>query len=119
MFKVTKKKVAALAVATGAVLATGVAYSFWTANGGGSGTATIGSDSGITISPVEFGHYEGTGEDETFVAETLYPGHDVTVTYTVNNTSTNTAVKVGSVVADTDGPGTTVWTHGISGLPEG
>ena len=115
MFKVTKKKVAAVAVAASAVFATGVAYSFWTAGGGGSGTATIGHDSGVTINPVKFGHVDG----EDFVDETLYPGHDVTVTFTINNSSADTDVKVGKVIADTTGDDDGDWVNGISGLPDG
>ncbi len=87
--------VAALAVA-------GLAAAYFTSGGTGSGTATVGSDSGVTISPVTFDN-------------TIYPGVSTTVHFTVNNASGKTAAKVGKVVADTSGGNT----NGISGLPQG
>jgi hypothetical protein len=87
--------VAVLAVA-------GVALAFFTSSGTGSGTASVGTDAGVTIDPVT-------------IAGTLYPnGPAATVDFTINNTSTDTSVHVGKVVADTS-----AGTHGITGLPAG
>lgn len=44
MFKLTKKKVAAGALAAGLVAMTGVGYAYWTSDGTGTGTATTGTD---------------------------------------------------------------------------
>ncbi len=86
--------VLAIAVSVGAI-------AYWTASGTGSGTASVGTDAGVTISPVTF-----TG--------TLYPGGSVTVNFTVNNSSASAPVQIDKVVADT-GAGT----NGITGLPAG
>ena len=95
-----KKRTAVATLIVAAVAAVG--YAYWTADGTGSGTATVGTDSGVTISNVSFGG-------------TLYPDVSRSVSFDVNNTSSNTKVKVGQVVADTSfGSGT-----GITGLPVG
>ena len=95
-----KKRTAIATLMVAAVAAVG--YAYWTANGTGSGTATVGTDSGVTISNMSFGG-------------TLYPDVSRSVSFRVNNTSSNTKVKVGTVVADTSfGSGT-----GITGLPVG
>lgn len=85
----------------GILALSGVAVAFWTANGTGSGSATIGADSGVTIDPVS-------------LAGTLYPGGSVAVSFKVTNDSSSTAIRIGKVVADT-GTGT----NGITGLPTG
>ncbi len=82
-----------------AVSAAAVAY--WTASGTGSGTASVGTDAGVTISPVTF-------------SGTLYPGGSVTVNFTVNNSSASAPVQVDKVVANT-----AAGTNGMSSLPAG
>jgi hypothetical protein len=44
MFKLTKKKVAAGALAAGLVAMTGVGYAYWTSDGNGTGSVTTGTD---------------------------------------------------------------------------
>ena len=44
MFKLTKKKVAAGVAAAALVAMTGVGYAYWTSDGNGSGSATVGTD---------------------------------------------------------------------------
>lgn len=73
--------VAALIVAGGAI-------AFWTASGTGSGNATVGTDSGLTLSAVTFGG-------------PLYPGGKTAVNFTITNPSANTPVTVTQVAADT------------------
>jgi len=77
------------------------AFAYWTASGTGSGTASVGTDSGVAIQNVAF-------------SGSLYPGGAVTVTFDIHNGSANAPVKVGNVVAD-EGAGT----HGITGLTGG
>ncbi len=86
--------VAALVVAGGAI-------AFWTSTGTGSGTASVGTDSGLPISAVTFGN-------------TLYPGGKTPVSFTITNSSANSAITVAQVVADTS-----FGTNGITGLPGG
>lgn len=101
MFRLTKKRLAGV-VGVIAALAIGVsAYAYFTSNGTGSGGATVGSDSAVTIDPVT-------------TVGTLYPGHDVTVNFTVNNLSSDTSVRVDKVIADD-----AAFTNGIEGLPTG
>lgn len=73
--------VAALIVAGGAI-------AFWTSSGTGSGNATVGTDSGLPISAVSFGN-------------TLYPGGKTPVTFTITNSSANSAITFTQVAADT------------------
>ncbi len=87
--------VAALVVAGGAI-------AYWTASGTGSGTASVGTDSGLPISAVTFGN-------------SLYPGGKSPVSFTLTNPSTTAAVTVSSVAADTAFGGGT----GVTGLPGG
>ena len=68
-------------------LATFGAYAYWTASGTGSGTATVGTDSGVRIVVDNIG-------------AALYPGGSATVTFHVHNDSTTTAVTVAKVVQD-------------------
>lgn len=101
MRKLMRKRIL-VPVATIAVLAiAGVALAYFTSSGTGSGTASVGTDAGVTISPVTIG-------------TTLYPGGSSTVSFTVNNTSSDASAKVDKVVADT-----TAGTNGITGLPAG
>ena len=53
MFKVTKKKMAAVAVASAALIGGTAAYAFWTSTGSGTGTATVGTsaDWNVTTAP--------------------------------------------------------------------
>jgi hypothetical protein len=69
----TKKKIMLpVALAVAAVAAVG-AWAFFTANGSGSGTATVGTSSNLTL------HGSTTG--------TLYPGTTVSISFTVDNPS--------------------------------
>lgn len=79
-----------------AALAAFGAYAYWTASGTGSGTASVGTDSGVTIVVTNTG-------------AALYPGGSATVTFHVHNNSTSSSVMVGKVVQD--GP--------VTGLPVG
>jgi len=72
------------------------AYAYWTASGTGAGTATVGTDSGVTIAVTNTG-------------AALYPGGSATITFHVQNDSSSSAVTVGKVVQD--GP--------VTGLPVG
>ena len=72
------------------------AYAYWTASGTGAGTATVGTDSGVTIVVTNTG-------------AALYPGGSATITFHVQNDSSSSAVTVGKVVQD--GP--------VTGLPVG
>ena len=84
-----------------AIVVAGAAIAFWTSSGTGSGTATVGTDSGLPISAVTFGN-------------TLYPGGKSPVSFTITNSSANSAITVAQVVADTS-----FGTNGITGLPGG
>lgn len=90
MFKITKKKVAALAVACGLVVSTGIAYAYFTTTGSGTGTASTGESSELTL--------HGTADD------TLYPGTNSPVHFTVDNDSPGhqyiTTIKLDSVDVD-------------------
>jgi hypothetical protein len=84
-----------------AVVVSAVAIAYWTSSGGGSGTASVGTDNGVTIGNFAFGG-------------ALYPGHNTGVTFDIVNSSSTSKAKVGKVVADTAaGP------NGITGLPSG
>jgi hypothetical protein len=82
-----KKLVGAISVVAVLALA-GAALAFWSASGVGSGNASTGTDSGVTI-------------DNTAFSGTIYPGTAVGVAFDVTNPSLNTAVNVYKVVADT------------------
>lgn len=101
-FKFTKKRALIALAVVGVLAVTGAALAYFTSSGSGSGSASVGSDAGVTIDPVTFD-------------DTLYPGGSTTVHFTVNNSSTTSSAKVGQVVADTSGGNT----NGISGLPAG
>lgn len=83
----TGKKAMALGVVAALAVAVG-AYAYWTANGTGSGTASVGTDSGVTIENVS-------------ISGNLYPGHDLAVSGDVLNNSAQTPAQVDKVVADT------------------
>ena len=102
MKNLKQKKVLVPMLALLAIAISGAAIAYWTTSGTGSGTASVGTDSGVTIDPVSF-----TG--------TLYPGGSVPVDFTITNDSANTAVQIHKVIADTSGGNT----NGISGLPVG
>ena|SRR2546423_5868460 len=100
------KKLAALAVGTIATVAVaGGAFAYWTTSGIGSGAATVGTDTHVSIDSVGF-----TGN--------LYPGSSVPVDFIITNHMPTTAASVGQVVAD-EGvvtAGVPAWPHGISGV---
>lgn len=88
MRKLMRKRILVPVAAIAALALAGIAFAYFTASGTGSGTATVGSAAGVTITGVSFD-------------STLYPGGSTTVRFTINNTSRDTAVQVGKVVADT------------------
>src|SRR4051794_33657469 len=69
VFKITKKKVAAFAVAGGMVAMTGVGYAFFTSSGSGSGTATVGTDTAweVTTDAATGGALTPNGPTDTVV----------------------------------------------------
>ena len=73
MSSFTKKRFAGALGAVVAIAAVGVAVAYFTTNGSGSGNATVGSSSALTLN--------GTS------ASTLYPGTTSGVTFTVDNPS--------------------------------
>ena len=101
MQKLMRKRILVPVVAIAAIAVAGIAVAYFTASGTGSGTATVGSAAGVTITGVTFD-------------STLYPGGATTVRFTINNSSSDTAVQVDKVVADTS-----AGTNGVTGLPRG
>jgi|SRR5215212_2597848 len=101
MRNLMRKRILVPVVALAAIAVAGIAVAYFTASGTGSGTASVGAASGITITDVSFD-------------STLYPGGETVVRFTINNSSADTAVTVDQVVADTDRG-----TNGITGLPIG
>ncbi|MGH3053587.1 MAG: hypothetical protein ACRDL7_01250, partial [Gaiellaceae bacterium] len=73
MRHVTKKKIAVLAALLIAAVAAIGAYAYFTANGSGSATATVGTSSTVTL------HGSTTGN--------LYPGSTVSISFTLDNPS--------------------------------
>src|SRR5579875_2924658 len=71
--RLSKKHIAVLTTAA-VIGVAGAAFAYFTSTGTGSGTATVGSASNLTVT--------GTA------ASTLYPGTSSTVNFTVNNPST-------------------------------
>lgn len=98
MRKLMRKRILVPVAAVAAIAVAGIAVAYFTASGTGSGTATVGSAAGVTITNVS-------------VDSTLYPGGSSTVRFTINNSSSDTAVSVDKVVADTS-----AGTNGITGL---
>ena len=84
MFKITKKKVAGLAVASAVLIGGSAAYAYWTSTGTGSGSASAGSSSGLDIT--QNGSVTGLTPN----------GTAQTISYTVTN-STSGAEYVGKV----------------------
>jgi hypothetical protein len=74
-------------VAVVAAMASIGAYAYWTANGTGSGSATVGTDAGVSITNVAF-------------SGSLYPGGSVDVSFDIVNNSANTSVNVHKVITD-------------------
>ncbi|HET6448392.1 MAG TPA: hypothetical protein VFG31_04715 [Conexibacter sp.] len=101
MRKLMRKRILVPVVALAALAVAGLAVAYFTASGTGSGTASVGTVSDVTITGVSFD-------------STLYPGGETVVRFTLNNTSTDAAVNVDKVVADTSRG-----TNGITGLPAG
>ncbi len=99
MRKLMRKRILVPVAAIAALAIAGIAVAYFTASGTGSGTASVGTAAGVTITGVSFDN-------------ALYPGGSTTVRFTINNTSSNTAVSVDKVVADT-----TYGTTGVDGLP--
>lgn len=69
--KLTKKKVAVLAALLIAAFAAIGGYAYFTANGSGSGTATVGTSTNIALHGTTVG--------------TLYPGSNVSISFTADN----------------------------------
>src|SRR6476469_9210679 len=69
----TKKRTVMALSAVGVLAIAGVALAFWTTSGSGSGSATTGSDAGVTVS----------GDP----SNGIYPGGSVPVTTTITNSS--------------------------------
>ncbi len=101
MRKLMRKRILVPVAAIAALAIAGIAVAYFTASGTGSGTATVGTSAGVTITGVSFD-------------STLYPGGSTNVRYTITNSSSNTAVSVDKIVADTS-----AGTNGITGLPVG
>ncbi len=101
MRKLMRKRILVPVAAIAALALAGIAFAYFTASGTGSGTASVGTDSGVAIGSVSFD-------------STLYPGGSTNVRYTITNSSSNTPAQVGKVVADTS-----AGTNGITGLPVG
>jgi hypothetical protein len=74
-------------VAVIAAMASVGAYAYWTASGTGSGSATVGTDDGVTI-------------DNVLFSGSLYPGGSVDVSFDIVNNSANTSVNVHKVITD-------------------
>lgn len=96
-----RKKILAPLTALLLVVVAGAAVAYWTTSGTGQSTASVGTDTGVTITPITF-------------SNSLIPGGSATVSFTVNNASTTTAVQVNGVIADA-----LAGTNGITGLPVG
>jgi hypothetical protein len=76
----TKKRVLAALGVVGALTIAVAAFAYWTTSGSGSGSATAGSDAGVTVA--------GNPSDG------IYPGGSVPVTTTVTNSSSSQAQYV-------------------------
>jgi hypothetical protein len=79
----SRKRVLTAGGAIGAVAIGAVAIAFWTTSGSGSGSATAGTDAGVTVS----------GDP----ANGIYPGGSVPVTTTVTNSSSTQQQHVGNL----------------------
>jgi hypothetical protein len=101
MKKRPRRGLIVLALIAVAAVAAVAGYAYWTASGSGTGTATVGTDSGVDIVVTDMG-------------DALVPGGDATVTFHVHNNSTTAPAKVGDVVLDT-----AVEDNGFTGLASG
>jgi hypothetical protein len=101
MRNLMRKRILVPVVAIAAIAVAGIAVAYFTASGTGSGTATVGSVAGVSITGVAFDN-------------TLYPGGSTPVRFTISNSSADSAVTVNKVVADTR-----YGTTGVDGLPRG
>jgi hypothetical protein len=99
MRKLMRKRILVPVVAIAAIAVAGIAVAYFTASGTGSGTASVSTDSGVTITGVAFDN-------------ALYPGGSTAVRFTIDNPSSTTSVNVDKVVADTR-----YGTTGVDGLP--
>jgi hypothetical protein len=98
MRKLLRKRILVPVAAIAALAIAGVAFAYFTSSGTGSGTGAVGTDAGVTI-------------DNVTITSTLYPGVSSGVRFTITNTSANTPVQVGKVIADTS-----FGTTGVDGL---
>ncbi len=105
MQKFTRKKVVAPLVLIAVLVVSGAAIGFWTSTGSGSGSATVGTTSALTVTPVTF-------------SGLLYPGGTAaTSSITIGNPG-SAPVKVSNLVLDTAQPTTgNQQLSGIGGLP--
>lgn len=101
MRKLMRKRIVAPIAAIAVLALAGIAIAYFTASGTGSGSGSVGTDAGLTITNVSFD-------------SPLYPGAGSVVRFTINNPSTDAAVRVSRVIADT-----TAGTNGITGLTGG
>lgn len=83
MLKFTKKRVLIALSVVGTLAVASIALAFWTTSGSGSGSATAGSDAGVTVA----------GDP----ANGIYPGGDAAVTTTVTNSSSTQAQYVSNL----------------------
>lgn len=90
MFQSRKQRTLAAFGAAVSVIAVGIAIAYFSATGSGTGSATVGSGSTVTIHGA--------------TASTLYPGTGSTVNFTVDNPSAGSqrvnAIQLGSVTTD-------------------
>jgi hypothetical protein len=83
MFKFTKKRVLTALSVVGILAISVAAFAYWTTSGSGSGSATAGSDAGVTVS----------GDP----ANGIYPGGSSAVTTVVTNSSSTQAQHVSNL----------------------
>lgn len=90
MFQSKKRRALVTVGAVGAVAAVGVAVAYFTTTGSGTGSATVGTSSAVTV--------HGT------TATSLFPGTSSTVSFTVDNPSAGSqrvnAIQLESVTTD-------------------
>lgn len=105
MQRFKRKKVLVPLIVVAMLAISGAAIGFWTSNGSGNGTATVGTSAALTVTPVTF-----TG--------LLYPGGTAaTSSITIGNPG-NAPVKVSNLVLDTSLPAAgNQALSGIGGLP--
>jgi hypothetical protein len=105
MHVLKRRKVLVPLIVAGVLAVAGAAVAYWTSTGTGSGTATVGNTSALTINPVTF-----TG--------TLYPGGTAaTSSITINNPGA-ADVQVTNLGLDTSQPAAGPQAlSGIGGLP--